>query len=58
MSAAAAVNRLNRRRNIRKRHGLLGKHLVEERGHNRTWIEVAGYWRKGRAGFHENHHEG
>ncbi|MEK1932156.1 MAG: siderophore-interacting protein [Pararhizobium sp.] len=37
---------------------LLRKHLVEERGHNRTWIKAAGYWRKGSAGFHENHNEG
>jgi len=37
---------------------LLRKHLVEERGHNRAWIKAAGYWRKGSAGFHENHNEG
>lgn len=37
---------------------LLRKHLVEERGHNRAWIKAAGYWRRGSAGFHENHNEG
>ncbi|WP_455270883.1 siderophore-interacting protein [Rhizobium herbae] len=37
---------------------LLRKHFVEERGHNRAWIKAAGYWRKGSAGFHENHNEG
>ncbi|WP_428429562.1 siderophore-interacting protein [Pararhizobium sp.] len=37
---------------------ILRKHLVEERGHNRSWIKAAGYWRKGSAGFHENHNEG
>ncbi|MCV9999947.1 siderophore-interacting protein [Pararhizobium sp. YC-54] len=37
---------------------LLRKHLAEERGHNRSWIKAAGYWRKGSAGFHENHNEG
>ncbi|MBP1860974.1 siderophore-interacting protein [Rhizobium herbae] len=37
---------------------LLRKHLVDERGHNRAWIKAAGYWRKGSAGFHENHNEG
>ena len=37
---------------------ILRRHLVEERGHNRSWIKAAGYWRKGSAGFHENHNEG
>ncbi len=37
---------------------LLRRHFVEERGHNRSWIKAAGYWRKGSAGFHENHNEG
>lgn len=37
---------------------ILRKHFVEERGHNRSWIKAAGYWRKGSAGFHENHNEG
>ncbi len=37
---------------------ILRRHLVEERGHNRSWIRAAGYWRKGSAGFHENHNEG
>jgi NADPH-dependent ferric siderophore reductase len=37
---------------------ILRKHLVEERGHNRSWIKAAGYWRRGSAGFHENHNEG
>ncbi|WP_276120770.1 siderophore-interacting protein [Pararhizobium qamdonense] len=37
---------------------LLRRFFVEERGHNRAWIKAAGYWRKGSAGFHENHNEG
>jgi NADPH-dependent ferric siderophore reductase len=37
---------------------LLRKYFVEDRGHNRSWIKAAGYWRKGSAGFHENHNEG
>ncbi|WP_438752863.1 siderophore-interacting protein [Pararhizobium sp. O133] len=37
---------------------LLRKQLVDEHGHNRAWIKAAGYWRKGSAGFHENHNEG
>ena len=35
----------------------LRAHLVEERGHNRSWIKAAGYWRKGSVGFHENHND-
>lgn len=37
---------------------LLRRHLVEERGINRSWIKAAGYWRRGSAGFHESHNEG
>jgi NADPH-dependent ferric siderophore reductase len=36
---------------------VIRKHLVEERGLNRSWVKAAGYWRKGSAGFHENHNE-
>ena len=36
---------------------LLRRHLIDERGLDKTWIKAAGYWKRGAASIHETHND-
>ena len=36
---------------------LLRRHLVDERGLDKTWIKAAGYWKRGAVSIHETHND-
>jgi NADPH-dependent ferric siderophore reductase len=36
---------------------LLRRHLVDERGLDKTWVKAAGYWKRGAVSIHETHND-
>jgi NADPH-dependent ferric siderophore reductase len=36
---------------------LLRRHLVDERGLEKTWVKAAGYWKRGAVSIHETHND-
>jgi NADPH-dependent ferric siderophore reductase len=36
---------------------LLRRHLIDERGLDKSWVKAAGYWKRGAASIHETHND-
>jgi NADPH-dependent ferric siderophore reductase len=36
---------------------LLRRHLIDDRGHEKTWVKAAGYWKRGAVSIHETHND-
>lgn len=36
---------------------LLRRHLLDERGLDKSWVKAAGYWKRGAVGVHETHND-
>jgi NADPH-dependent ferric siderophore reductase len=36
---------------------LLRRHLLDERGLDKSWVKAAGYWKRGAVGIHETHND-